>query len=435
MIDKEGKIIVASKRGNDAIPSWSGFNYQGKVMLLYVLQKMNSIIGKVEFSKYSVELENREDFVIKYNGKSESFHQVKATLSNSKLNSYTSALDKLLQHRNSSDNSSALCYFMVANEIDDWNNQSNAYISKVTFYKYCGNIVALDEVKNYITKELVTFMKSTNNELCDKNVVYGELCMFLDDRVAMMHKQSYRKRNYNICFSDFYNVILQAANNEKAREEYYHNEKIYNFSIKELKKSLENICSNKCKNSLQKCSTACAAKKAYQKILNLPDIYQYCKIINPSKNYGWENKLKLTSEMANEKMEKDIFYLFFNSNTPDKVDSNKNTVFLYSKFCNSINGYIIPTLLDLSNGVRFGETSLQNTFKSIKNNVDILDALDGNAITAIPGDYNGYLSQAEITAGWNEIDNRNIGKFYHGIEIISTKELLDKFKKLGGNHD
>lgn len=24
-------------RGNDAIPTWSGFNYQGKMMLLYVL--------------------------------------------------------------------------------------------------------------------------------------------------------------------------------------------------------------------------------------------------------------------------------------------------------------------------------------------------------------------------------------------------------------
>ena len=28
-------------RGNDAIPTWSGFNYQGKMMLLYVLELIN----------------------------------------------------------------------------------------------------------------------------------------------------------------------------------------------------------------------------------------------------------------------------------------------------------------------------------------------------------------------------------------------------------
>ena len=30
-------------RGNDAIPTWSGFNYQGKMMLLYVLELINQI--------------------------------------------------------------------------------------------------------------------------------------------------------------------------------------------------------------------------------------------------------------------------------------------------------------------------------------------------------------------------------------------------------
>ena len=30
-------------RGNDAIPTWSGFNYQGKMMLLYVLELINQM--------------------------------------------------------------------------------------------------------------------------------------------------------------------------------------------------------------------------------------------------------------------------------------------------------------------------------------------------------------------------------------------------------
>ncbi|WP_152997286.1 hypothetical protein [Desulfitobacterium hafniense] len=34
-------------------------------------------------------------------------------------------MDKLLLHRNSSDNNLAHCYFVVAKEISDWNDTSN----------------------------------------------------------------------------------------------------------------------------------------------------------------------------------------------------------------------------------------------------------------------------------------------------------------------
>ena len=44
-------------RGNDAIPTWSGFNYQGKMMLLYVLELINQIEQDKDEKIYSVELE------------------------------------------------------------------------------------------------------------------------------------------------------------------------------------------------------------------------------------------------------------------------------------------------------------------------------------------------------------------------------------------
>ena len=95
--------MARKKRGNDAIPSWSGFNYQGKIMLLEVLTKINASISSDTIASYSVELEIREDFVILCAGRPESFHQVKATLSKSKWSSHSEAMDKLLLHRNSSD--------------------------------------------------------------------------------------------------------------------------------------------------------------------------------------------------------------------------------------------------------------------------------------------------------------------------------------------
>lgn len=73
-------------RGNDAIPTWSGFNYQGKMMLLYVLELINQIAKdkNKDIDAYSVELEKTEDFCIICDSEYKSFHQVKAYLSKDK---------------------------------------------------------------------------------------------------------------------------------------------------------------------------------------------------------------------------------------------------------------------------------------------------------------------------------------------------------------
>ena len=71
-------------RGNDAIPTWSGFNYQGKMMLLYVLELINQIGKDKDIDTYSVELEKTEDFCIICDSEYKSFHQVKAYLSKNK---------------------------------------------------------------------------------------------------------------------------------------------------------------------------------------------------------------------------------------------------------------------------------------------------------------------------------------------------------------
>ena len=114
-------------RGNDAIPTWSGFNYQGKMMLLYVLELINQIAKdkNKDIDAYSVELEKTEDFCIICDSEYKSFHQVKAYLSKDKWNSYSKAMDKLLKHRAESNNPTAKCYLTVAKEIKDWDDASN----------------------------------------------------------------------------------------------------------------------------------------------------------------------------------------------------------------------------------------------------------------------------------------------------------------------
>lgn len=139
-------------RGNDAIPTWSGFNYQGKMMLLYVLELINQIAKdkNKDIDAYSVELEKTEDFCIICDSEYKSFHQVKAYLSKDKWNSYSKAMDKLLKHRAESNNPTAKCYLTVAKEIKDWDDASNTYNVSVELYKRASKVVGVCDVRNEI---------------------------------------------------------------------------------------------------------------------------------------------------------------------------------------------------------------------------------------------------------------------------------------------
>ncbi|ANA73685.1 TPA: ABC-three component system protein [Pseudomonas aeruginosa] len=75
----------------DASPSWSGFNYQGKVALYYALRLINAKPVGADLSSYSLMLESTEDFEIQHDGDPVSFHQVKA-YNSSTYSDYSDAL-------------------------------------------------------------------------------------------------------------------------------------------------------------------------------------------------------------------------------------------------------------------------------------------------------------------------------------------------------
>lgn len=141
-------------KGNDATPSWSGFNYQGKIMILHVLKLINEIQKNADKGIYSVEIEKTEDFSIICDSEYKSFHQVKAWLSVSKWSSYAKAMDKLLKHRNKSSNPTGKCYLMVARNIVDWDETANTYQSNIELYKYDSKIIGVCDVRNAIIQEV-----------------------------------------------------------------------------------------------------------------------------------------------------------------------------------------------------------------------------------------------------------------------------------------
>lgn len=78
-----------------AIPTWSGFDYQGQVSIYYVLMKLNHIdIDSVD--EYELQIESLEDFSINRNGFPDSIHQVKAYMRDSSFSKYKRPIFDLL---------------------------------------------------------------------------------------------------------------------------------------------------------------------------------------------------------------------------------------------------------------------------------------------------------------------------------------------------
>ncbi|AXP79762.1 hypothetical protein CJ739_665 [Mariniflexile rhizosphaerae] len=81
---------------HDATPTWNGFNYQGKIALLVVLDKLIELKKNGDsIDEFHLELEWLEDFSIKKNNDYISIHQVK-NYGDNNLNSYDEALLSLL---------------------------------------------------------------------------------------------------------------------------------------------------------------------------------------------------------------------------------------------------------------------------------------------------------------------------------------------------
>ena len=79
---------------HDATPTWNGFNYQGKIALYVVLDKLIEL-NNLGVNDYSIELEWFEDFAIKKNDNYITIHQVK-NYGKDNLGDFKNALSSLL---------------------------------------------------------------------------------------------------------------------------------------------------------------------------------------------------------------------------------------------------------------------------------------------------------------------------------------------------
>lgn len=424
------------KRGNDAIPTWSGFNYQGKITLLCSLIEINKLIAsgykKELLHDCYVEIEKTEDFVFFLQGKVQSLYQVKAYLSTDKVSSFSGAMKKLIEHRSELNSLTAECYICAPLPISDWNDTGNIYKNQVKRFSYNGKPVDVIQVVEKIKSELEKTLKNMNlaNQRIDD--IYLGLCSFLDDKVAKMHKQEARKRNYNLLFNEIVDFISNAHTNYVVEQEAIQKENIYNHIIKNFKNVIDDFCNSECQDKqMGICKKdiygLCALTTSYDYILEI-NIWEYCKYLNPHIISGWDRQLSYVERLGEENFKKLLIPVFYRIHG-NILCTDVETIYCETDIFDTVKNKVIPTLLNFDFGLNDVEKSIGDTLNRIKQNSFLWSSsVMGCAITA---DTKGekYNTGEDSILYFDKEEDNCITDNDNYIKIVDSREFI---QKMGG---
>ncbi len=378
------------KRGNDAIPTWSGFNYQGKITLLCSLIEINKLIAKGYRQELLddcyVEIEKTEDFVLFLQGNVKSLYQVKAYLSKDKTSSFTEAMKKLIEHRSNLNSLTADCYICAPRPISDWNNPSNTYKNQIKLFSYDTKPIHVTEVAEKIKIELEKTLKYMGLASQKVNDIYLGLCNFLDSKVAEMHNQEANKRNYNLLFKEMTNFIFSAHTHYVVEQETIQKENIYNHIVENFKNVINDFCNNECENKqMGTCKKdiygSCALTTSYDYLLEI-NIWEYCKYLNPHIITGWDRQLSYVERLREEDFKKLLVPIFYKVRE-STLQTDAETIYCETDMFDTVKNKVIPTLLNFDFGLNDISKSISDTLNRIKKNSFLWSSsITGCAITA-----------------------------------------------------
>ena len=100
--------------------------------------------------------------------------------------------------------------------------------------------------------------------------------------------------------------------------------------MQNIEKALNNLCQDECDTSLENCNRICAAKCGYEKMTEIVDYGQFCKLLNPGKVDEWDNELNLVENLSVDKIQSEIYELLYRSDTPEKVTGDNCGIYLQS---------------------------------------------------------------------------------------------------------
>lgn len=265
-------------KSNDAIASWSGFNYQGMTMILRVLSLINqNIITQVDSSTYQVELEKHEDFVILDGQSPTEIYQVKAKLASKNYSGYKDAVLKLLDHRKQLGNPSAKCILISAAKISDWNDCAEKGV--IELYKYSGECnICVTKVTGYIKDEIWNYYRLKQNKFTDAEVDLGfhYLCQEVDKLISQLHGGF--TTNYIIKFSRIIEILN--VNIEKSMISHMTRTRltVQEFIYREFYNTITDFCNNCEMKNCMNCNIF-----EISSMFNDLDLIEYAHIIDPTK--------------------------------------------------------------------------------------------------------------------------------------------------------
>lgn len=413
--------MSGTRKPNDAISSWSGYNYQGKVTLFYILFLINKKLEQgLTIDNFSVELEKQEDFVIYNNGIPISFHQVKATLSKNKLSGYSKAIEKMIVHRNESGQNDATCCLITASPIDDWNEISNIYKEKVTLFKHNDNHIGVVLVPELIKEQLKKYNSTMHIE-----IAYLELCDLIDEKVALFHETG-KCSNYIINFKEITERIRSSITKSEARYEAQQKEEVYKHITTGIYSALNEYCLLQCRISIVLCDKDCGAKEHYDNLITT-DIWTWAKIINPNKPHEW-TILEYVEHMQKDKYRDNLYGVFSHCAAQD-VYQEMTMSHINDRFYNSRNKKIIPTLMSLNPSPGLSKAYIAMTISEINKNEYVRPYLNGNVITAETNGkiFNTNKDKFTFIEGSSH-DGRLVTNMDTDIMIVDRDDLIEKLE-------
>lgn len=261
-----------AKEAFSAIPSWSGYIYQGKIAFYHVLRIIADKLAEdhnFEFENTSLEVEWQEDFAIKVGRKYESVHQVKAYQDDTKVTDYKEAILGLLRKVQShytkgylhiltpiKYNSSITDFPTYKKKFFYIDYYPRKYAANVNVYSYCtgSETCGLDEVDRLIFDKIENIYSHKNfgiPSLTSKQYEYVQFKLYqlLDTHILEVHKKL-RREHQTIPFSNILEVFT--SNYEEYSEEYKY------IKVKDnLFEMFNRYCSNTINCNLDSCEETC----------------------------------------------------------------------------------------------------------------------------------------------------------------------------------
>ena len=234
------KVINSDKR--NAIPSWSGYQYQGQIAIITMLIELVNI-PKNEIDKYALVVEDIEDFSIYYDGKLKSIHQVKAQ-KKKVISSYAEALYYMALGLENIENKEVIAYLHTSEELqyNDWENEVINEVESFVPKKKTEleELLQNSEKMQLKVEELrKSIAKSTGKVSRRKGKVWNAICDAIDIKKTEDINEKSLEGAIRQYLDELKIVDIQSLMEEKRIQLYEYDENNMSIGVKETEEYIE----------------------------------------------------------------------------------------------------------------------------------------------------------------------------------------------------